>query len=159
MGFAMTFRVRGLPSTPFQHLFGLSDDDLAALHVQRHVADTKPSFPDRIELRDAEAGESVLLVNYTHQPAVNAYRASHAIFVLEGAVSTYDRIGEIPEAMRMRTLSLRAFDSNDMMIDADLVDGREVDGLIERLFSAPDTAYIHAHYARRGCYAARIDRG
>ena len=159
MGIEMSFRVTGLPSASFQHLFGLSNNDLAALRVQRHVADTKPSFPDRIELRDALPGESVLLVNHTHQPADNAYRASHAIFVLEGAVSTYDRIDEIPQAMRLRTLSLRAFDRNDMMIDADLVDGREIEGLIGRLFSAPDVAYIQAHYARRGCYAARIDRG
>jgi hypothetical protein len=29
---------------------------------------------------------------------------------------------------------------------------------IERLFANPEAAYIHAHYAKRGCYAARIDR-
>ena len=44
------------------------------------------------------------------------------------------------------------------MIDADLVDGRELEGVIERLFANPATAYMHAHYATRGCYAARIDR-
>ena len=155
----MSFRVTGLSSTPFQHLFGLSDEALAGLGVYRYVADKKPAFPDRIELRDAEIGETLLLLNYTHQPADNPYRASHAIFILEGATSTYDRMNEIPDALRVRTLSLRAFDNNHRIVDADVVDGREAEGLIDRLLSSPDTAYIHAHYAKRGCFAARIDRG
>ena len=45
------------------------------------------------------------------------------------------------------------------MVDADLVDGREMEGVIERFFADPHVAYIQAHYAKRGCYAARIDRG
>jgi hypothetical protein len=45
-----------------------------------------------------------------------------------------------------------------MMVDADLTSGREVEATIERLFADPAAAYIHAHYAKRGCYAARIDR-
>jgi hypothetical protein len=38
------------------------------------------------------------------------------------------------------------------------VDGRALEGLIERLFDNQAVAYVHAHYAKRGCYAARIDR-
>jgi len=38
------------------------------------------------------------------------------------------------------------------------VDGTQVETLIERLFANPDAEYIQAHYAKRGCYAARIDR-
>ena len=44
------------------------------------------------------------------------------------------------------------------MVDADVVEGREAEPVIERLFADPAVAYIHAHYARPGCYAARIDR-
>ena len=29
---------------------------------------------------------------------------------------------------------------------------------IERFFANPNVAYIHAHYARRGCFAALIER-
>jgi uncharacterized protein DUF1203 len=154
----MTFRVTGLSSAPFQHLFGLSNQALAELGVQRIVADKKPAFPDRIELRDADIGETLLLLNYTHQPANNPYRSSHAIFVREGATSTYDRTNEIPEVMRPRILSLRAFDDTHQMIDADIVDGREVEGLIDRFLANRTVTYIQAHYAKRGCYAARIDR-
>jgi Protein of unknown function (DUF1203) len=154
----VTFRITGLDPKPFRHLFGLPGDDLRKHGVVRYLVDAKPGYPDRIEVRDAEPGESVLLLNYTHQPAYNPYRSSHAIFVLEDARAAYDRVDEVPDAMRIRPMSLRAFDSDDLMVDADVVDGRELEGLIERFLVEPRVAYLHAHYARRGCYAARIDR-
>ena len=154
----MSFRITGLSPEPFRHLFGLSNAALAEHGVTRHVATRKPGFPDRISLRDAEPGESLLLLNHVHQPAATPYRASHAIFVLEGAEQAYDAIDTIPELMRVRPLSLRAFDRADLMTDAALIDGMQADETIERLFADPEVAYIHAHYATRGCYAARIDR-
>ena len=154
----MSFRVTGLSPHPFRHLFGLSDEELAKHGVKRYVADTKPGFPDRIEVRDAEPGETLLLLNYVHQPADNPYHASHAIFVREGAETAYDCTNEIPDALRLRQISLRAFDADDLMVDADLVDGREMERVIERFFADPHVTYIQAHYAKRGCYAARIDR-
>jgi len=154
----MRFRVQGLSLAPFQSLFGLSEEELAQHGAKRYIVDQKPGFPDRIELRDAEPGESVLLVHYVHQPAITPYHASHAIFVGETARTPYDRIGEVPDVLRLRPISLRAFDADHMMIDADLANGDAVEGLIERLLANPATAYLHAHYARRGCYAARIER-
>jgi hypothetical protein len=154
----VSFRIRGLRPEPFSHLYGLPDQELQAHCARRFVADSDCGFPDRVEMRDATAGESLLLVNFVHQPANTPYHASHAIFVLEGAQAAFDRIGEVPQSMRTRVLSLRAFDAEHMMVDADVVDGREVETLIAWLFADSRTAYVHAHYARRGCYAARIDR-
>ncbi len=45
-----------------------------------------------------------------------------------------------------------------MMIGADIVEGAEIETLIGKLFADPRVAYLHAHNARPGCYAARIDR-
>ncbi|HEV2271317.1 MAG TPA: DUF1203 domain-containing protein [Steroidobacteraceae bacterium] len=154
----MDFRIRGLSPEPFQPLFGLSDPELASHGAVRRIVDRKPGYPDRIELRDPELGESVLLVNYAHLPVETPYRSSYAIYVREGARSRYDRINEVPEQFRPRVLSLRAFDNDDMLCDADIVEGSAVESLIQRLLSSPQTAYIHAHYAKFGCYAARIDR-
>ncbi len=154
----MSYRIRGLEAAPFQHLYGLPDADLQRLGARRYVADKMPGFPDRIEVRDAEPGESVILLNYVHQPASNPYRSSHAIFVREGATKTCDVIDTIPEVMRIRPISLRAFDGNDEMIEAELVDGDRLGPLIARLLARPEAAYLHAHYAKRGCYAARIER-
>jgi Protein of unknown function (DUF1203) len=156
---AMPFRITGLPFEPFEHLYGKSCSELAHLGVQRRRADTKPGFPDRVSLREAEPGEVVLLLNYEHQSARTPYRASHAIFVIEGERRRFDAVDDVPHVLRARMLSLRAFDACGAMLDADLTDGRDVETLIERLLANPDVDYIHAHYAKRGCYAARVDRG
>ena len=154
----MKFRIRGLDAAPFRPLFGLGDAALAARGVRRVVADQAGAFPDRVELREAAVGEPLLLLNYVHQVAATPYRASHAIFVLEGAGASYDRVGEVPTPIRARMISLRAFDAGDEMVDADFVDGGGIEGLIGRFFDDPDVCYLHAHYAKRGCYAARVDR-
>lgn len=153
----MTFRVTGLSPEPFRPLFGLPDDELARRGARRCVADG-PGFPDRIEISDAAPGETLLLVNYVHQPADTPYRASHAIFVREREVAPTDIVDDLPPAMRSRPLSLRAFGADGLMVDGDLVDGAAAEGLIERLLADPQVAYIHAHYAKRGCYAGLIER-
>jgi hypothetical protein len=155
----MTFRITGLDPAPFRSLYGLADEALAALGATRVIADSTPGFPDRVELRDAEPGEALLLLNHVHQPAETPYRASHAIFVREGAEAAFEGRGELPEALRIRPLSLRAFDDRHMMTDAILAPAREAMAAIETLLGRADVAYIQAHYATRGCYAARIDRG
>ncbi|UXI66573.1 DUF1203 domain-containing protein [Tahibacter amnicola] len=154
----MTYRIRGLETAPFSALFGLSDEALAAQGVRRYTVDRKGAFPDRIELRDLEPGESVLLLNFTHLPARSPYRASHAIYVKEGAEHPFDAVGEVPEVMKVRLISLRAYDKDDWMVDADITEGEQLPTLINRFFADARVAYLHAHYARRGCFAARIDR-
>ena len=154
----MTFRITGLSPEPFQFLFGLSNEELARQGVKRYIADKPQAFPCRVEMRDAAPGETVLLLNHVCQPADTPYRASHAIFVREGAAVAYDRVDEVPPVMRPRLLSLRAFDAAGMMIDADVVDGAAVEPLIARLLANAEVSYIHAHYAKRGCYSGRIDR-
>lgn len=154
----MAFRITGLPPEPFRHLFGLSDSDLARQGVRRYVVDQSPGFPDRIELRDAEPGETMLLLNHACQPADTPYRATHAIFVREGATETFDAVDQVPEIMRIRLLSLRAYSADGMMLDADVVAGAEVEPVIERLFANAAVSYIHVHNAKQGCYSGRIDR-
>jgi hypothetical protein len=154
----MSFRITGLSPAPFGHLFGLPDELLARHGVRRCIADRTPGYPDRIEVRDAEPGERLLLLNYTHQAAATPYRASHAIFVREHAAERYDRIDEIPEVLRLRLISLRAFDDRDEMIDGTVLDGARLAEGIEAMFADPAARYLHAHFASRGCYAARVDR-
>jgi hypothetical protein len=55
-------------------------------------------------------------------------------------------------------MSLRAFNEEGEMLDADLAADGEIEPLILRLLAKPEVAYLHAHYAKRGCYAARVDR-
>lgn len=154
----MAFRISGLDPAPFVHLYGKSDAELAALGAVRYRVDQPVGFPDRVELRDAAPGETVLLINYTHQPADTPYRASHAIFVREGALASRETHDEVPDVLTRRTLSLRAFDARHMIVAAELASGAGIAPAIVALLAEPAVAYIHAHYAKPGCYAARIDR-
>lgn len=154
----MSFRIRGLSPAPFLACFGLPDAELAALGIIRHVVDNQPGYPDRIELRDAAIGDTVLLLNHVCQDADTPYRASHAIFIREGATQAYDAVDQVPESMRIRLLSLRGYTEGGMMVDADVVEGTAIETVIARLFENPAVSYIHVHNAKRGCYAARIDR-
>lgn len=154
----MDFRIKGLPASEFAHLAGLDESRLAQLGVHRLRIDQPNCAPDRISLRDAQPGEVVLLLNYEHLAGDTPYRARHAIYVIEGEQRTFDEVNVVPESMRRRLLSLRAFDAHAMMIDADVVEGTQVQALIDRLLGDARTAYVQAHYARRGCFAARIER-
>lgn len=155
----MHFRITGLPLAAFEPLFGLSDEALAARGARRVAVDACPGFPDRVSLRDVPAGESALLLNHVSLDAPTPYRAAHAIFVWERRdIERFDRVDEVPDAMRRRLLSLRGFSREGMMVAADVTEGAGVEELIERLFADGSVAVIHAHHAKQGCYAARIDR-
>ena len=119
---------------------------------------SRPGFPCRIQLDEGELGESVLLLNYVSHDVANPYRASHAIFVTEGAEEAAVFSNDVPPALDRRVLSLRAFDCAGMMLDALLAQPGEADAAIRKLFEAEETAYIHAHNATRGCFAAKVDR-
>ena len=154
----MSFRITGLAVEPFVPLFALDDLQLERLGALRTIADVKPGFPCRVTLEDADPGERVLLLNYEHQSADTPYRSAHAIYVRESAVQTATAIDTIPRSLYSRMLSVRAFDAAGMMLDADLTPGAELATLIERFLIDAATAYLHVHFAKRGCYAARVDR-
>jgi len=153
----MSFRIVGLEPEDFAHLHLLSDAELGAQGVERVRIDREHVAPCRITLDDAAPGEEVLLLSYRHQPAHTPYRQAGPIFVRAGGARA-ETIDQIPPALARRTLSLRAYDSEGAMIDADLTEGAQAAALIENMLANANVAYIHAHYARRGCYAARIER-
>ena len=153
----MSFRITGLPAADFAHWFTLSDSELAERHAVRRIVDAPHEYPCRISLTDAQVGDEVLLINHEHLGVDSPYRSRHAIYVRAGE-TTFDAVDVVPEMLRRRLLSLRAFDSAGMMTGCDIVDGRGLETKIEALFADARAAYVHAHFARPGCYAARIDR-
>ncbi|MFO1187205.1 MAG: DUF1203 domain-containing protein [Alphaproteobacteria bacterium] len=98
----------------------------------------------------------MILASFAHQPAATAYHQAGPIFVRRGVARWAPAPGEVPPALSRRMLSIRAYDAAGNVVDADLADGREAEALIARLLARADTDYLHAHYARRGCCAARI---
>jgi Protein of unknown function (DUF1203) len=154
----MNFQIRALDYRPFAKLFELPDNALADHMAVRRTATTKPGFPCRVSLADADIGDELMLVNFEHQNGASPYRAAHAIFVRKGVGQAHPAVGEVPELFSTRVLSLRAFDNQAMIVAADLVDGNDLGPALDRLLADPAAAYVHIHYAKFGCYAARADR-
>jgi hypothetical protein len=140
----MNFRIRGLEARQFDHLFTLSDAQLAEHGAVRRTAD-RP-LPCRISLTDAKPGDELILLNYEHHAVSSPYRMRFAIYIRRGE-ETFDAIGAVPEQLRKRTLAVRGFDTSGMMTGREIVEGANVEAAIER-----------QHFAAAGCYAARVDR-
>jgi Protein of unknown function (DUF1203) len=115
-------------------------------------------YPCRVSLRAAAKGDRLLLLNYQHQPGASPYRSAHAIYVAQGSRAKGVFHNEIPPIMRPRTLSIRAFNAMHMITDADLVEGAQAETLIQQLLGLEATAYLHVHFAKRGCFAATARR-
>jgi hypothetical protein len=151
----MNFRIRGLEARQFDHLFALSDAELAAHGAVRRIADGP--LPCRISLSDAKPGDELILVNYEHHAVSSPYRMRFAIYIRRGE-ETFDAIGEVPEQLRKRTLAVRGFDASGMMTGREIVEGTNVEAAIARQFANVKAEYLHIHFAAAGCYAARVDR-
>jgi hypothetical protein len=154
----MIYRITGIDPTRYRHFYGLSDEELASRGVVRMIVTEKPSFPCRVSLTDRDLGESVLLLNHVSHDVANPYRASHAIFVTEGAERAAAYVDQVPPVFEPRVLSLRGFDEHGMMTEAVLAQPGEADAAIRKLFDNPAIETIHAHNATRGCFAAKIER-
>jgi len=153
----MSFRVLGLSPEPFRPLFSLTDEQLRERGALRMMADD-PRMPCRVSMEHAAVGEELLLLNHEYQPANTPYRATHAIYVRKVADQAYSAIDHVPEILATRLLAVRAFDAEHMMIDAEICEGNVVADLFERFLADPNSNYLQVHNARRGCYAARIER-
>jgi len=153
-----SFRIVGLPLAEFTPLFSLSQSELEQKHARRLIVDAKPGFPCRVSLEDGELGERVILLPFVHQPTTSPYQASGPIFVRESANEAVFAPGEIPEVVRTRLLSVRAYDDSGMMLDALVTAGAELKPHVAKFFTNPRVTYLHLHNAGAGCYSCRVER-
>jgi len=152
------FRIVALENERFDELRGMSDAERARRGVLRMRVDEKPGFPCRVSLVDAAIGEEVLLISYTHHDVESPYRASGPIFVRVAATTARPGANEVPEMLRARLLSIRAYDAGRMMIGAGIAEGRDLEEHIGRFFADPAVAYLDLHNARPGCFNCRVER-
>jgi hypothetical protein len=154
----MHFRIQGLPADEFTPLFSMSDAELAEHGAVRRIADARErGYPCRVSLTDSKPGDELILVNYEHHAVASPYRMRFAIYARPGE-EQFDAVDEVPDYLRGRTLAVRAFDGNSMMVGWELAEGDALEATIEKLLAEPRTAYLHIHFAAPGCYAARIER-
>jgi Protein of unknown function (DUF1203) len=154
----MAFQISALDKAEFEPFFALSNEDLAHKNARRVTVDKKGSFPCRVSLQDAEMGEEVILLNYQHLDVPTPFQSAYAIYVRTAATTARLAPDQIPDLFLPRILSLRGFSEEGMLIAADIAQGSELEPAIRNLFDKPEIRYIHLHYAKPGCYAARVDR-
>jgi Protein of unknown function (DUF1203) len=154
----MNFRISGLPIVPFQSLLSASDEALAQQNIHVVEVDAPNAYACRITLQDAQLGEHVLLLNYAHLSSSSPYAAGGAIFIRRAARESASYMNEIPEQQRRRLLSVRAYDAQDMMLEAEVIEGSKLQAQIECYWQNEQVSYLHVHNARQGCYACRVDR-
>ena len=153
-----TFQFVALPFEPFAPYFDLDDAGLHAIGARKMVVEEKPGTPCRVSLEDAEIGETVVLVPFTHHDVASPYRASGPIFVRRGARRAAPAPGEVPRLLRHRLLSIRAYDAAGMMVAAEVVPGSELEPVLDRLLTQETVDYLHVHNAKPGCFACRVQR-
>ncbi len=154
----MAYRITALPRADFAHLIGADDATLAAHNARRVIADADRGYPCRISLRDAAKGESLILVHHVSHDVATPYRSAYAIYVSETAPEAPAYEDETPPVFEGRPLALRGFAAGGDLRAASLAAPGEADAGIRALFARGEIAYIHAHNAAYGCFAARIER-
>jgi hypothetical protein len=154
----MSFVISGIDPQPFAPLIGADEETLKRAGAVRRIADSKPGFPCRVLLEDAERGDSLLLLNYESHAGPTPYRSAFAIFINERARTPARYEDEVPPAMRRRPIALRHFSRERMLIGASLALNGDAKERILEAFADPEIAYIHAHNAAHGCFAAEVLR-
>lgn len=157
MTYRMSYRIQGLDPAPFAPLFALDDEALSARNARRVIATADRGFPCRVSLEDARAGEELVLLHHLSHDVATPYRSAYAIYVRRGAARTIWR-DRTPPVFEGRPLAMRAFAADGMLRTARLAPPGEADAAIRDLFADAGIAYIDAHNAAYGCFAARIER-
>lgn len=154
----MTYRIRGLERGQFDRFFAMRENELARHRARRVTADAARGFPCRVSLRDAAVGDELLLVHHVSHDVATPYRSAFAIYVRKGADEPAEYVDSCPPAFDGRPLAFRCYDEGGNLRAAALVMPGEADATIRRLLAERETAYIDAHNAAHGCFAARIER-
>lgn len=152
------FVISGLPADDFAPLFEMSDAQLASRGARRCTVDSRPGYPCRVSLEDGHVGEQVILLPYPHHPVAGPYQGIGPIYVRVGARQARLDINEVPEVVRTRFMSVRAYDADGFMVASNVIEGREIEKQIVTFFSNEKVSYLHLHNAKPGCYSCRVDR-
>jgi len=132
-------------------------DDAGNL-LHRKIAD-HPS-PCRHCLAEADIGAPVLLGSYHFGRPYGVYWTPSPIFVHAETCKRFEWADSVPEIVRHRLVSVRAYDTDDMCIYdlGDVCDAAYVERLLDRALADRRTDYVNIHTARPGCFLCRVER-
>jgi hypothetical protein len=116
-------------------------------------------YPVRCCLSDAPDADGAILTSVMPFRGESPYAARSPVYVhAEQCGGHSEEPGAVPQMLRGRLLSVRAYDSAHMLTGTEVLPGIGLEGAIERLLGDAPGAYLHVHFAGAGCFACRIDR-
>ena len=132
----------------------------ARAHKPDHVlvtADSPRAYPCRHCLRWAEPGQRMVLFPFAAIAPGRPYSESGPIFVHADSCERYSALDEFPAEFRNGRV-VRAYNSHDDMIAAEVANGEGPEAIIERFLQAAETAFVHVRSVSRGCYTMKVKR-
>jgi len=138
--------------------FRQTDRDDAGNRLHHKIAD-HPA-PCRHCLSESAVGAPILLGSYHFGRPIGVYWTPSPVFIHAEACRRFGQPNIVPEIVRRRLVSVRAYDADDMCLYdlGDVSDGGEVDWLINRALADARTDYVNIHTARPKCFLCRVER-
>lgn len=136
----------------------------ADLDRARAAAGTEPLLASggealRCCLRDARAGEPLMLFNYEPPLPPSPYREIGAVFAHAEPCPGRDADRGYPDDWYGRPQVLRAYDARGRIHPATCVhDGTDPEAAIAAVLTDPDVVQVHSRNVAYGCFMLRVQR-
>jgi hypothetical protein len=127
------------------------------LEIQVHA---EGGAPLRCCLREARAGERLLLIAYTPPGTAGAYAERGPVFIHADRCDGYLTPHDYPPELAHRPQVVRAYDRHGAIADGVLAaDGQQAAAVIADLLGRPEVDLVHLRNVGHGCYnvAVRAD--
>jgi Protein of unknown function (DUF1203) len=150
------FRVEAIPGETLARMRAAAVDDFG----NKLVATTSPQGgePLRCCLREAAAGERVVLIAYRPFPWDGVYAEVGPVFVHADDCGGYTAAGAYPEGFRHRQQIFRSYGQYRTIVDARIVEGADAEAAITELLDRPDVDFVHSRNVAYDCYMFALHR-
>ncbi|MFL5276831.1 MAG: DUF1203 domain-containing protein [Myxococcales bacterium] len=150
-----TFRIHSIPGQVLDDVRS-SGLDASGNPVERVTAEG--GEPLRCCLRNARAGESLLLFGYEPPIGKSPYREIGAVFAHADRCEGKPASAEYPSDWRKKPQVLRSYDSRGWIRDAVVHEGSNAEAEIARLLADPETVQLHSRNVAYGCFMFVVTR-
>jgi hypothetical protein len=152
-----TFRVDAVPAAELDRIRANGVDDFGNTLEPRAVR-RAGGTPLRCCLREADAGERVVLIAYRPSAIGGPYAEVGPVFVHAERCDGYAETGRYPEGFRHRQQLLRAYDARGRQVENVVVDGVRAEPALADLLNRADVAFVHSRNVLAGCYMFAVTR-
>jgi len=152
-----SFQVFALPSGDLQRIRARGTDDFGNAIVGQADSDAD-GVPLRCCLREAAAAERFALIAWQPADVGGPYAEVGLVFIHVDSCPGYSAVDDYREGFRHRRQLFRAYDAEGRQVNNQIVEGRDAELVIARLFARTDVSFVHSRNVLAGCYMFAITR-